>query len=105
MDSPTQTAVLALAGEIDLHESAQVRQRLESVLAQKPRRLLIDLTAVSYIDSSGLAVLIEAFQRIQSQGGPLALCGLQPAVRDIFEIARLDQVFKIYPDQATALAG
>ena len=104
MDAPTQTAVLALAGEIDLHESAQVRQRLEPVLAQKPRRLLIDLTAVSYIDSSGLAALIEAFQRIQPQGGVLALCGLQPAVRDIFEIARLDQVFKIYPNRAAALA-
>jgi anti-anti-sigma factor len=104
MESPTQTAVLALAGEIDLHESAQVRQRLEPVLAQKPRRLLIDLTAVSYMDSSGLAVLIEAFQRIQPQGGVLALCGLQPAVQDIFEIARLDQVFKVYPNRAAALA-
>jgi anti-sigma B factor antagonist len=105
MDSPNETAVLVLAGEIDLHESAQVRQRLEPLLVKKPRRLLIDLSAVSYIDSSGLAVLIEAFQRIQPHGGILALCGLQSAVRDIFEIARLDQVFKIYPDQAKALAG
>ena len=59
---------------------------------------------VSYIDSSGLAVLIEAMQKVEKYGGKFALAGLQENVKPIFEIARLDQVFHIYPDVDSALS-
>ena len=78
---------------------------LRQLLAGNPARVFIDLSRVTFIDSSGLAVLIEAMQQIQAYGGKLALFGLRGAVRNIFHIARLDQVFRIYPDQATAQAG
>jgi anti-sigma B factor antagonist len=97
--------VIAPEGEIDLHSSANVREQLEPAIAGKQPVVIVDLSGVSYMDSSGLALFIEAMQRVQSYGGKFALCGLREAVRHIFAIARLDQVFKIFPDQAAALAG
>jgi anti-sigma B factor antagonist len=94
--------VLALDGEIDLHRSPEVKAQLQPFVDRKTSFLLIDLSRVSYIDSSGLAVFIEAFQRVTAYGGRLGLFGLQDGVRNIFEIARLDQVFEIFPDESAA---
>lgn len=98
-------AVVALEGEIDLHRSASVREQLDPHIAAKASKLIVDLSGVTYIDSSGLAVFIEAMQRVMAYGGAFALCGLRESVQHIFSIARLDQVFRIFPDQAAALAG
>jgi anti-sigma B factor antagonist len=97
--------VLPLEGEIDLHVSPNIAASLIMMIEKKPRRLIVDLARVSYIDSSGLAVLIEGMQKVQQYGGKFALAGLQEHVRTVFEIARLDQVFKIFPDVNTALAA
>lgn len=75
------------------------------MIDKKPARLVIDLSRVTYIDSSGLAVLIEGMQNVNAYGGKFFLAGLQEDVRPIFEIARLDQVFVIFPDTETALAA
>ena len=74
------------------------------MIAKKPKRVVVDLTKVTYLDSSGLAVLIEGMQNVQEYGGIFGLAGVQQSVQDIFEIARLDQVFQIFPDVDTALA-
>jgi anti-sigma B factor antagonist len=96
--------VLPLEGEIDLHVSPRISASLNAMINHKPKQLVVDLTKVKYIDSSGLAVLIEGMQNVEAYGGKFALAGLQPNVRPIFEIARLDQVFRIFPDTAAALA-
>ncbi len=103
--SNPEPGVLALSGEIDLHESPHVKETLEPIIARKPPLVVIDLSDVTYIDSSGLALLIEALQRIQGYGGKLALCSIAESVRTIFDIARLDQIFQIFPDKSSALAG
>jgi len=103
--SQPQTDILALEGEIDLHRSPQVRETLEPLLARKTKRILLDLSRVTYIDSSGLAVMIETLQRIQSYGGKFAIFGLQESVKAIFAIARLDQIFRIFSDEAAAVAA
>ena len=103
MPSTDRSNVLPLAGEIDLHVSPQISASLGAMIETKPEQLVVDLSKVSYIDSSGLAVLIEAMQNVANYGGKFALAGLQEGVRPIFEIARLDQVFRIFPDVETAL--
>ncbi len=97
--------VLPLEGEIDLHISPQVSASLSSIIKRQPAKVVVDLSQVTYIDSSGLAVLIEAMQKVGGYGGHFALAGLQESVQPIFEIARLDQVFRIFPDTAAALAA
>jgi anti-sigma B factor antagonist len=96
--------ILALSGEIDLHRSPEVKEQLRPLIDAKAPRIFIDLSRVTYMDSSALAVFIEALQRVIAYGGRFGLFGLQESVRNIFEIARLDQVFQIYPDEAAALA-
>ena len=96
--------VLALKGEIDLHVSPSVTASLNARIEKKPQRLVVDLSDVTYIDSAGLAALIEAMQKVEGYGGKFLLAGLQETVRSIFEISRLDQVFQIFPDVDAAVA-
>jgi anti-sigma B factor antagonist len=105
MSLPDEPNVLPLEGEIDLHVSPRVAASLATMIEQKPARLVVDLARVTYIDSSGLAVLIEGMQNVEGYGGKFFLAGLQENVRPIFEIARLDQVFIIFPHVDAALAA
>lgn len=102
---PESKNVLPLEGEIDLHVSPRVSQKLGEIIKPKPSRVVVDLSRVTYIDSSGLAVLIEGMQNVEDYGGRFALAGLQENVRSIFETARLDQVFLIYPHVDAALSA
>ena len=95
---------LPLEGEIDLHRSPRVERSLASMIKNKPDHLVVDLSGVTFIDSSGMAVLIRALQNIQEYGGKLSLRGLNEKVRPIFEIARLDQVFVIDSGEIESLA-
>jgi len=99
MPKKIQTNVLQLEGEIDLHVS------LRAMIENKPQVLVVDLAKTTYLDSSGLAVLIEGMQNVQQYGGKFALANVQESVQHIFDIARLDQVFQIFPDVDSALAA
>ncbi|MBL4702717.1 STAS domain-containing protein [bacterium AH-315-I18] len=88
-------SLISCIGEIDYSYSPELRQIFRQVLDTKPQRLIIDLQGVAYMDSSGVAVLVEALQTQTKAKRQLFLCNLQTKVRGIFEIARLDMVFKI----------
>jgi anti-sigma B factor antagonist len=105
MPKKDRPSVLPLEGEIDLHVSPEVGESLRRMVAKKPRVLIVDLAKVTYLDSSGLAVLIEAMQNVQKYHGRFGLAGVQENVKQIFEIARLDQVFQIFPDVDSALTA
>jgi anti-sigma B factor antagonist len=97
--------ILRPAGEIDLSCAATLRQRLSQIQDSRPERLVVDLSGVPYMDSSGVATLVEAMQIARRTGSKLVLAALQEKVRSIFEIARLDMVFAIVDsvDDATSL--
>jgi anti-sigma B factor antagonist len=95
------TLLVAVAGNIDLNNSPLLRSALLGLVDdQPPRKLILNLTQVSYMDSSAIAVLVEMLRRV----GKVVLVGLQPRVRGILEIARLHDIFKIAPDETQALA-
>ena len=98
-------SVLPLEGEIDLHVSPEVAESLRTMIESKPQQVVIDLNKVTYLDSSGLAVLIEGMRNVREYGGKFSLAGIQDDVKHIFDIARLDQVFEIYPNVDAALAA
>ncbi len=104
MATASDPVIVEPQGEIDLHSSAAVREDLAPCLEQERKQVVLDLSKVSYVDSSGLAVFIETMQKIQGYGGKFILCGLTAGVAQIFKIARLDQVFTIAPDREAALA-
>lgn len=97
--------VVAIKGDIDLASSSKLREFLKTKSSAKTPKLLLDFSEVSYIDSSGLATLIEYFQAAQPFGGKLALSSLSPRVRNVFEIVRLEQIFSLHPDNNTALTA
>jgi len=104
-EQQADATILRPGGEIDLGRAPSLRAKLSEVLRRKPPRLVVDLSAVAYMDSSCVATLIEALQLARKQQTTFVLCGLQPRVRSIFEIARLQTVFRIEPDLSAALAG
>jgi anti-anti-sigma factor len=97
--------VLPLEGDIDLHVSPAVRQCLSAMIKNKPKRMVIDLSRVTYIDSSGIAALIVGMQEVEAYGGKFFLSGLRETLRLIFETSRLDRTFRIFPDVNAALAS
>jgi anti-sigma B factor antagonist len=97
--------VLAPKGAIDLHVSPEIRASLRTMIDQKPKRLVVDLAQVPYIDSSGLAVLIGAMQSLELEGGVFMLANAQETVRTILESARLDQYFLLFPTVEEALSA
>ncbi len=98
-----QGAVVDLGGEIDLYHSPTLKQKLTEVAKKKPGCVILNLAEVKYIDSSGLATIIDLYQQMKSYGGKLALAGLSVQVRGVFEVARLHQVFAIYDSEEQAV--
>ncbi len=94
----------ALVGEIDLHNSPLVRASLLETLArEQPKRLILNLSAVPYMDSSAIAVLVESLQKIRKIGGKIYLTNLQPRVKGLLEIARLDAIFVLTGSEEEAM--
>jgi anti-sigma B factor antagonist len=96
--------VIALTGEIDLENAGEVRKSLLAALKQK-KDVLVDLSAVSYIDSSGIASLVEGLQVARKQKNELFLVSVSTRALRVLELARLDKVFTIHADVAAALAA
>lgn len=90
-------AIVALTGEIDLHQSSAVLARIDPLIKTRAPKIRVDLSGVTYMDSSGIATMIDAMQRTQAYGGTFTLAGIGPSVMKIFQIARLDQFFEIEP--------
>src|SRR2546423_4704979 len=88
MSLPDAPNVLPLEGEIDLHVSPRISAALGAMIEQKPQRLVVDLSKVTYIDSSGLAVLIEGMQNVEAYGGEIFLAGKQEERKTNFEKTR-----------------
>ena len=97
-------AVVDAAGDIDLSRSVEFQQQLLALLDEKPQRIVVNLTQVPYMDSSGVASLVKVLSRARKAGSSLCLVGLTDRVRSLFEITRLDGVFAIKTSEQEALA-
>jgi anti-sigma B factor antagonist len=88
-------SVVVLKGDVDLESSPAAREiLLKSV--DGAGRVLVDLSSVTYIDSSGVASLVEALQAAKRNGGRFALVAASDPTRRVLELARLDKVFTMY---------
>ena len=96
--------VIDLQGDMDFHSSPDVRRELTKLVDRQAAKILIDLKKVNYIDSSGLATFVELYQKMKRYGGKLALFNLTQAVRSVFEIAKLDTIFKLANSEQDAVS-
>jgi len=99
-----KNAFLTIHGEVDMYSSPLLRKEVMKIANQKIENILIDLQDVNYMDSSGVATLIEGLQLCKKYGGTILLAGMQDNVREVFELTRLDKIFKIYNNVTTAKA-
>jgi anti-sigma B factor antagonist len=98
--------VVAPAGELDAFTSPELRSELHHLLENgRAERLVVDLTAVTFLDSSALGVLVGALRRLRERDGSLHLVQPRPTVRRIFEITALDDIFALHPTRTDALAA
>ena len=95
MQNVNNIAVIPLDGDIDLYRSPDIRKQLAGYISQETACIIIDLSGVTFIDSSGLATLIEALQKTRKYSGRLLLAGVNEKIRNVFEISRLDDIFEI----------
>lgn len=100
----TITVVIPL-GDIDLSKSTELRNAMHPVLNENPSKIIVDLSHVPYMDSSGVATLIEGLQLAQQSNIEFVLCALTEGVQSIIELARLDQIFIILDSREQALGG
>lgn len=97
--------LVAIEGDVDFTRTPELRTALIQLLEDEQPRLVVDLAGVGYMDSSGVATLVEALQIQRKREHKMVLCNLQDKVRSIFEIARLNMVFTIVNDVETATSA
>lgn len=98
--------ILSLGSErLDAHNSEMVKDELKRRFAAGAKKVLVDLGAVSFIDSSGLGALVSGFKSAMAGKGRLSLSGLQAQVHSMFELTRLNRVFDVFPTVEEALSS
>jgi len=97
------TAVLSLAGEVDVSNTARVREAALQLLSGGTKKLVVDLSATEYMDSAGLGMLVGLLKRLKESGGAMGIAGARPRVNHLFEITGLNQILALYDDVAIAL--
>lgn len=97
------TTIIDCTGEVDLYTSPKLREALLKEMGGLEGGVLINMTGVSYIDSSGIATLVEGLQLSQRTKTRFGLYGLRSNARSVLELARLTKVFSIFESEQEAL--
>ena len=100
----SRTHVIAVSGEIHVSTAPQFSRRLNDAIGQGKTAVVLDLSDVTFIDSTGLSVLLNGLRRVTRRGGRMAIVCTNPTVLRLFQITNLDDTFDICGDRATAIA-
>jgi anti-sigma B factor antagonist len=96
--------VITLPARMDAAQISAIEGPLIEALAQQSGAVLVDMSAVEFVASLALRLLLTQHKELRQRGGDLRLCGLSPAIAEVFRKSRFDTLFTIYPDRASALA-
>lgn len=99
------TSIVSVSGEVDVATAPAVRDCLHQVIERDPGPVIADLVGVTFIDSTGLGVLIGAHRQCADSGRPLRVVVAEPRIRKVFEITGLTELFPILPSLDLAMAG
>lgn len=98
-----EITVVKLLGRLDAYTAPPVKETFLELQAMGQVKIVVDLSAVDFVDSTGLATLVAGLKHCRRAEGDLTLAGLRPKVRVIFELTRLDHVFQIHESKEAAL--
>ena len=95
--------VIDLKGQLDIYNSNDLKQLIEAYRQRGFHKFAVNLEGVTYLDSSTISVFIHCFQLLEKSQGKFVIAGLQGAPEEIFEMAKLHDVFELYPDITSAI--
>lgn len=95
VDEDGPTTVITVAGELDLATSPTLQQACTAATERKPETLRIDMTGVTFLDSTGISVLVQTHKQLDAQGGTLVLYGLRDQTRRVLDVAGLAEFFRV----------
>jgi len=96
-------SIFRMTGDIDINSSPDVKKSFDEALGKDNEKVVINLKDVNYVDSSGLATLVEILKNLRGKGGKLKLTNLSDKVRGLFEITKLDKLFDIKDEEEEAV--
>ena len=105
VSTETDPMVTAVVGRLDLRTAPELRAQVTAALAAGPGSMIVDLSDVEFIDSSGLGVLIGLHKQADAQGGRLTIVPPIGSARQIFALTRTESFFNLVPSQHPALDG
>lgn len=97
--------VLAVTGEVDVATAPRLREKLIDLVNQGQHRIVVDLSGVEFLDSTGLGVLVGALKRVRTHDGQLALVCTESRILKVFEITGLTKVFPMHTSVGDAVSG
>lgn len=103
--STQDVTIVAIAGSLDSLTSPQAQQALESAVASGSRKIAVDFSALDYISSAGLRVLLGTAKQLRANGGALRTFGLNDSVREVFEISGFATILPVFGSEAEAVSG
>lgn len=95
IDQDHHAVLLRVSGDVTIHTSPRLREQLKPLFSASMKQIRVALDDVGFMDSSGIATLVEGLQWARMTGGRFILSGLSENVRDVFELAKLDTIFEI----------
>ncbi len=98
VDQDPDGVLVTVRGELDTYTAPRLRERLDDVIEQNGHSTLrLELSGMSFVDSSGLAVFVDALKKTRQRGGAFCLQSPNPATSKVLEISGLDRIFEIQP--------
>ncbi len=94
--------LLSLSGRLDANTGKQLKEKIQGMVDKDDKRLILNLSGVEFIDSSGLGSLVACYRLASKAGGEIRLCCLQETVRSLMELTRLHRLFEIFDDPEAA---
>ncbi|MFA6142928.1 MAG: STAS domain-containing protein [Candidatus Omnitrophota bacterium] len=96
--------VCRIDGEVDINSSPDIKKSFDKLISKKTPKIVVDLFKVTYVDSSGLATLVEILKNMKTYGGRMRLVGLTPKIKSLFEITKLEKLFEILGTEDEAIS-
>lgn len=100
-----QVLVARLTGELDHHTAEQVKKKLEEEIAQGVRDIVLSLEGLTFMDSSGIGVILGRYKQLTQLGGKMVVCSVKPSVYRLFEMAGLFKILPVHDDIDAALTS
>jgi anti-sigma B factor antagonist len=97
--------ILAVDGNLDAEGTQAMEEKVLALLEAGETSLLFDFSQLDYINSSGLRVLVLAYQRLKKASGRVAICGIKDYIQEVFEVSGYDKIFPLFPDRDGAMSG